>query len=169
MLKSYRCHSGFRPRRSKSASGYGPPFADLNPLQKFPSKHRLCHICQLILFASFSSMFFSIITQHSSIKVKKNSYFVPILPHLLKRVVQYTQELDANKLLHSNYWNCYNKSLLPLMRINIDTKRHNNSGDYCVHSQKNSAWFSKIITSNSFWTRTKKLLLLQVVHKAYDK
>ena len=55
------------------------------------------------------------------------------------------------------------------MRINIDTKRQNNSGDYCVQSQNNSVWFSKIMTLNSFWTRTKKLLLQQVVRKAYDK
>ena len=79
------------------------------------------------------------------------------------------QKLDVNKLLHSNYWNCHNKSLLRLMRINIDTKHHNNSGNYCVQPQNNSVWFSKIITLNSFWTRTKKLLLLQVVRKAYDK
>ena len=30
--------------------------------------------------------------------------------------------------------------------------------------KNNSVWFSKIITLNSFWTRTKKLLALQVVH-----
>ena len=99
----YRCHSGFEPPadldpRSKSVSGYGPPFADLDPLPNFPFKHRLYHIWQLILFASFLSMFFSI----TILKVKNNSHFVPILPHLLQRVVQYTQELDANKLLHSN-------------------------------------------------------------------
>ena len=29
-----------------------------------------------------------------------------------------------------------NRSLLLLMRINIGTKRHNNSGDYCAQSQK---------------------------------
>ena len=55
------------------------------------------------------------------------------------------------------------------IEINIDKKRHNNSGDYCVQSQNNSVWFSKIMTLNSFWTRTKKLLLQQVVRKAYDK
>ena len=52
-------------------------------------------------------------------KGKVNSHFVPILPCLLWRVVQYTQELDANKLLHSNYWNCNNKSLLLLMRLSL--------------------------------------------------
>ena len=38
---------------------------------------------ELILFASILSMFISITNQHSSMKVKKNSYLVPILPHLL--------------------------------------------------------------------------------------
>ena len=69
----------------------------------------------LILFASFLSMFFSITTQHSSVTIKINIYFVPILPHLLERVVQYKQESNANKLSNSNYWNCCHKSLLPLM------------------------------------------------------
>ena len=32
--------------------------------------------------------------------------------------------------------------------------------------KNNSVWFSKIITLNSFWTRTKKPLLLQVVRKS---
>ena len=54
------------------------------PLPNFPLKHRLYHIWWLILFASFLSMFFSITTQHSSIKVKKKaSHFAPILSHLL--------------------------------------------------------------------------------------
>ena len=53
-----RCHSGFGPPadldpRSKSASGYGPPFADLNPLPNVPFKHPLYHTWSLILFASF--------------------------------------------------------------------------------------------------------------------
>ena len=61
------------------------------------------------------SMFFSITTQHSSVTIKINIYFVPILPHLLERVVQYKQESNANKLSNSNYWNCCHKSLLPLM------------------------------------------------------
>ena len=51
-----RCHSGFGP-----------------PLPNFPLKHRLYHIWWLILFASFLSMFFSITTQYSSIKVKKTA------------------------------------------------------------------------------------------------
>ena len=57
-------------------------------------------ICEpsLILFASFLSMFFSIKTQHSSMKVKKNSHFVPILPHLLWRVVQYTHKTNLVSL-----------------------------------------------------------------------
>ena len=59
--------------RSKSANGYRPPFADLDPppLPNFPFKHPLYHIWSLILFASFLSMFLSITTQHSSIKVKQ--------------------------------------------------------------------------------------------------
>ena len=52
-------------------------------LPNFPFKHRLYHIWKLTLFASFLSMFFSITTQHSSIKEKKNIHFVLILPHLL--------------------------------------------------------------------------------------
>ena len=78
-LNSSRCHSGFGrpadldPPRSKSASGYGPPpFADLDPLPKFPFKHPLYHIWLLILFASFLSMFFSITTQHFRNEGKKN-------------------------------------------------------------------------------------------------
>ena len=51
-----RCHSGFGP-----------------PLPNFPLKNRLYHIWWLILFASFLSMFFSITTQYSSIKVKKTA------------------------------------------------------------------------------------------------
>ena len=48
--------------------------ADLDPpLPNFPLKHRLYHIWWLILFASFLSMFFSITTQYSSIKVKKTA------------------------------------------------------------------------------------------------
>ena len=31
--------------------------------------------------------------------------------------------------------------------------------------KNNSVWFSKMITLNSFWTRTKKLLLVQVIRK----
>ena len=30
--------------QSKSVGGYGPPFADLDPLPNFPFKHRLYHI-----------------------------------------------------------------------------------------------------------------------------
>ena len=51
-----RCHSGFGP-----------------PLPNVPFKHHLYHIWWLILFASFWSMFFSITTQYSSIKVKKTA------------------------------------------------------------------------------------------------
>ena len=43
------------------------------PLPNFPLKHRLYHIWWLILFASFLSMFFSITTQYSSIKVEKTA------------------------------------------------------------------------------------------------
>ena len=102
--------SRYRLPWSKSAGGYGPPFADLYPLPNFPFKHPLYHIWEQILFASFLSMFFSMTTQHSSIKMKKNSHFVPILSYLLQRVVQYTQELNTIKPLHSNYWNCYNNA-----------------------------------------------------------
>ena len=69
-----RCHSGYGPPLCR----FGPP-----PLPNFPFKYRLYHIWQLILFTSSLSMFFSITTHHSSIKVKKNSHFFPILPHLL--------------------------------------------------------------------------------------
>ena len=51
-----RCHSGFG-----------------SPLPNFPLEHRSYHIWWLILFASFLSMFFSITTQYSSIKVKKTA------------------------------------------------------------------------------------------------
>ena len=48
--------------------------ADLDPpLPNVPFKHHLYHIWWLILFASFWSMFFSITTQYSSIKVKKTT------------------------------------------------------------------------------------------------
>ena len=61
----------FDHTRSKSASGYRPPFADLDPpLPNVPFKHRLYHTWSLILFGSFLPMFFSITTQHSSVKVK---------------------------------------------------------------------------------------------------
>ena len=39
-----RCHSGFGPPRSESASGYGPPLRSLDPIPNFPVKHRLHHI-----------------------------------------------------------------------------------------------------------------------------
>ena len=88
-------------------SRYGPPFADLDPPPPHHTilsfKYRLHHIWQLILFASFLPMFFSITTQRSSIKVKKNSHFVSDSSAFLWRVEQYTKELNANKLLHSNY------------------------------------------------------------------
>ena len=94
----WRCRSGFGssadldlPRIWNSGlnplAEMAPPFADLDPPpphHTFFLKHPLYHIGYLILFASFLSMFFSITTQHSSIKVKeKTSHFVPILPHLL--------------------------------------------------------------------------------------
>ena len=44
-IECFRCYSRFGTPRSKSASGYGPLFADLNsPLPKLPFKHRLNHI-----------------------------------------------------------------------------------------------------------------------------
>ena len=69
----------------------GPnPLADMDlpsqiwtPLQNVSFKHRLYHTWSLILFGSFLPIFFSITKQHSSVKVKKNSHFVPILPHVL--------------------------------------------------------------------------------------
>ena len=51
--------------RSKSASGYGPPFADLNPLPNFPFKH---HTWSLILFASF---FVDVLFNHNTTFLNK--------------------------------------------------------------------------------------------------
>ena len=118
----------------KSASGYGPP-SQIWTHQTFLSASFVSYLATNSTY-KLLSMFFLITTQHSSVKIKINSYFAPIVPHLLWRVVQYTQELNANKLLHSNYWNCCDKFLLLLMRINIDTKRHIHSRDYCVQSKK---------------------------------
>ena len=69
----------------------GPnPLADMDPLRRFepplskvPFKYRLYHTWSLILFGSFLPIFFSITKQHSSVKVKKNSHFVPIPPYVL--------------------------------------------------------------------------------------
>ena len=63
-----RCHSGFGPPRSKSASEYGPPFADLNPLPNFPFKHPLYHTWSLILFASF---FVDVLFNHNTTFLNK--------------------------------------------------------------------------------------------------
>ena len=60
-----------------------PPSQIWTPLPNVSFKHRLYHTWSLILFGSFFPMFFSITTQHSSVKVKKNSHFVPVLPHVL--------------------------------------------------------------------------------------
>ena len=85
--KNCRCHSGFWPPWSKSASGYGPPFADLGPLYQTFLLSIFCIIFgNLFYLQAFLSMSFQ--SQHniSSIKVKKennNSHFVPILPHSL--------------------------------------------------------------------------------------
>ena len=57
------------------------------------------------------------------------------------------------------------------MRINIDTKRHNNSGDYCVQSQNQlslifqSNNIKQFLNQNEFEVTTPT----QVVRKAYDK
>ena len=77
LLEYCRCHSGFGPPRSKSASEYGPPFADLNPLPNFPFKHLLYHTWSLILFASF---FVDVLFNHKTTllnkgKKKKNQPF----------------------------------------------------------------------------------------------
>ena len=56
------------------------------PLPNFPLEHRSYHIWWLILFASFLSMLFSITIFFN--KGKENSHFIPILPHVLERVVQ---------------------------------------------------------------------------------
>ena len=62
----------FKPKKTWSVIRPGVT-ADLDPLPNFPFEHRLCHIWWLILFASSLSMFFSITTQYSSIKVKKTA------------------------------------------------------------------------------------------------
>ena len=91
------------PPRPNPLAGMDPSSQDWTTLTKYPLKRHSYHIWKLILLASFLSMFFSITTQNSVIKIKKISHFVPILSHLLERVVQYAQELNANELLHSHY------------------------------------------------------------------
>ena len=62
-------HSDRTNGQIRCHSRYGPPSQIWTYLSNFPFKHPLYHIWQLILFASYLSMFFSITTQHSSIKV----------------------------------------------------------------------------------------------------
>ena len=64
-------------------AGMDPSSQDWTTLTKYPLKRHSYHIWKLILLASFLSMFFSITTKNSVIKIKKISHFVPILPHLL--------------------------------------------------------------------------------------
>ena len=59
--------AGVTPR-SKSASEYGPPFADLNPLPNFPFKLPLYHTWSLILFASF---FVDVLFNHNTTFLNK--------------------------------------------------------------------------------------------------
>ena len=84
-----------------------PPSQIWTPLPNVPFKHRLYHTWSLILFGSFLPMFFPITTQHSSVKVKKNSHFVLILPHLLASRTVYarikceqTAAFELLKLFH---------------------------------------------------------------------
>ena len=55
------------------------------------------------------------------------------------------------------------------MRINIDTKRHNNSGDYCVQSQKQLSLIFKSNNIKQFLNKNEVTTLRQVVRKTYDK
>ena len=73
-LKQFDFPAGFFWAKRKIGPSYDPVSQRIwTPLPNFPLKHRLYHIWWLILFASFLSMFFSITTQYSSIKVKKTA------------------------------------------------------------------------------------------------
>ena len=79
-----------------------PPLADLNPPTEVSSQ---ASFVSYLVTNSIGKLFVDVLFNYNTTflnEEKKTSHFVPILPHLLKRVVQYTQELDANKLLHSN-------------------------------------------------------------------
>ena len=167
-----RCHRGFGPP--------GPnPLANMDPLRRFGPPTKLSFQTSFVsyLVTNFVCKFFvDVLFNHNTTFLnkgkKKPSHFFPILPHLLQRVVRYTQELDVNKLLHSNDWNFYNKSLICFFWCESTLLRYVITIVETIASshKNNSVWFSKIITLNSFWTRKKKLqLLLQIVRKAYDK
>ena len=102
-VTAVRTPADLYPPRPNPLAGMDPSSQDWTTLTKYSLKRHSYHIWKLILLASFLSMFFSITTKNSVIKIKKISHFVPILPHLLWRVVQYAQELNANELLHSHY------------------------------------------------------------------
>ena len=120
-------------------------------------------------------MFFLITTQHSSIKVKKkNKTKKPAISFQFYRIY-YSESYSIRK----NYmWTNYSIRTIKIVAINLCffwcestlVRSVITIVETIASSRKNnSVWFSKIITLNSFWTRAKKLLLLQVVRKPYDK
>ena len=88
-----RCHSGFGPPPSKSASGYGPPFADLNPLPNFPFKHPLYHTWSLILFASF---FVDVLFNHNTTFLNKGKKKKPAISFQFYRIY-YSESYSIRK------------------------------------------------------------------------
>ena len=122
---------GFGPG-PKSASRYGPPppFADLDPPTKLSFWHRLYHMWYLILFESFLSTFFSFTTQHSSAKIKINSHFVPILPHLASRTVYARIK-------------CEETTAFELLKLLKFSRRDQNALDlrkFCAYKRDNAVW-----------------------------
>ena len=133
---SYWCHnSGFRPpadldRGSKFASRYGLPLRRFGPPTKLSFWHRLYHIWCLILFGSFLSMFFSFTTQHSSVKIKINSHFVPILLPLASRTVYARIKCEETTAFE----------LLKLLQFSRRDQNARNLRKFCAYKRDNAVW-----------------------------
>ena len=107
-----------------------PPSQIWTPPTKLSFWHRLYHIWYLILFGSFLSTFFSFTTQHSSAKIKINSHFVPILPHLASRTVYARIK-------------CEETTAFELLKLLQFFRRDQNALDlrkFCAYKRDNAVW-----------------------------
>ena len=106
------------------------PFADLDSPSKISFWQRLYHIWYLILYGSFLSTFFSFTTQHSSVKIKINSHFAPILTHLASRAVYARIK-------------CEETTAFELLKLLQFSRRDQNAWDlrkFCAYKRDNAVW-----------------------------
>ena len=134
---------GFGPR-FKSASGYGPPFVDLDPLSDFPFKHPLYHIRWLIPFRSFLSMFFSM-TKKPAILFQFYRICYSESYSICKNLMWTNHCIWTIEIVTVNlcfFW-CESTLIRNVIKV-VETIASCHKND--------SVWFSKIVTLNSFWT-----------------